>query len=53
MVIMKEYRQMPAQVESVGDRKATVKTSLQTENAPLLPSVTPGWATPAKMRKKC
>ena len=32
---MKEYRQVPAAVESVGDRKAKVRTSLQTVNAPL------------------
>ena len=30
---MKEYRQMPAAVESVRDRKASVRASLQTENA--------------------
>ena len=41
--VMKEYRQVPAAVELVRDRKATVRASLQTE----------GWATPAKMRKKC
>ena len=32
---MKEYRQMLAAVEWVGDRKARMTTSLQTENAPL------------------
>ena len=29
--VMKEYRQMPAAVGSVGDRKARVRASLQTE----------------------
>ena len=33
--LMKEYRQMLAAVESVGDRKARLKTSLQTKNAPM------------------
>ena len=31
--IMKEYKQMPAAVETVVDRKARVRTSLQTKNA--------------------
>ena len=31
--VMKEYRQMPAAVALVVDRKARVRTSLQTENA--------------------
>ena len=31
--VMKEYRLMPAAIESVGDRKGTVRTSLETENA--------------------
>ena len=31
MSVMKEYRQMPAAVESVGDRKARLRVSLQTE----------------------
>ena len=30
---MKEYRQMLAAIERVGDRKAKVRTSLQTEDA--------------------
>ena len=60
--VMKEYMQMLSAVESFGDRKSWVRTSLQTENAPwgLLTLATPGWATPgwatlAKMRKsaKC
>ena len=32
--IMKEYRQVLAAVESVGDRKATVRISFQPENTP-------------------
>ena len=32
--VMKEYRQMPAAVESVGDRKTRVRASLQIENSP-------------------
>ena len=32
--VMKEYRQMPAAVESIGDRKARVRASLHTENSP-------------------
>ena len=32
--VMEEYRQVPAAVELVGDRKARVRTSLQIENAP-------------------
>ena len=31
MGFMKEYRQVPAAVELVGDRKARVRASLQTE----------------------
>ena len=41
--IMKEYRQVPVTVKLVGDRKASL----------LWPSVTSGWATPAKMQKSC
>ena len=44
---MKEYRQVPVAVELIGHKKARVRASL------LLPSATPGWATPAKMWKKC
>ena len=40
MGVMKEYRQIPAAVELVEDRKAGMKTSLKTENA-------------AEMRKRC
>ena len=32
MTVMKEYRQVPAAVELVGDRKARMKASLQTES---------------------
>ena len=35
MGVLKEYRQMPVAIEWVGDRKARVRASLQTENAPL------------------
>ena len=31
MGVLKEYRQMPAAVKLVGDRKARVRASLQTE----------------------
>ena len=34
MGVMKENRQMPVAVESVGHRKTRVRTILQTENAP-------------------
>ena len=36
MGIMKEYRQVPAVVELVGDRKARVRTSLQDAKEVLL-----------------
>ena len=39
------------ELESVGGQDARVRISLQTEG--LRSSVTHGWATPAKMRKKC
>ena len=40
MDVMKEYRQVPAAVELVGDRNARVRTSLQTEgHSPQRPPV--------------
>ena len=46
--VTKEYMQVPAAVESVGDRKARVTDSLQTEG-----SATPDCATLAMMGEKC
>ena len=48
--VMKEYRLVPVAVLFAGDRKARVRASWQTA---MWPTATPGWATQAKMRKKC
>ena len=44
--VIKEYWQVPVAVELFGCREACVRASLLTEG-----SATPGWATPAKIRR--
>ena len=49
MGVMKEYRQVPAAVKLVGDRKARVRASLQTEGCG--PQRPPGEPLPSRCRR--